>query len=326
MNKALALAFGLVQRHATLILAASLGFGLVAQDLAGLLRPLVFPLSICTMLLSLVRLDWQRAATYVRRPGPALAVMAACLLATPILVHVLIQPIGLPATLATGLTLIAGSAPLLSTPAYALLLGLDAPLAMVVALPATLVLPAILPPLLIELIGLDLRIDLTTFMLRLTVMVAVCFIGAALIRGLYSQAELDARARYFDGGVVLALVAIGIAVMDGIPALLAADPFKAILYVSGVLALSIGMLLLATGAALLADRLTGHGLDKRRAVTVGLLVGTRNCLLLLGALAGDAAPDIVLLLIAAQVPIYIMPLLLRGICRWLGLGPPAHMA
>ena len=58
---------GGIGRHATLLLAGGVFSGLLLQDLAAALRPLLMPSIGLLLFLSVLRLDWQRVFAYARR-------------------------------------------------------------------------------------------------------------------------------------------------------------------------------------------------------------------------------------------------------------------
>src|SRR6185312_4276858 len=63
-------------RHATALLPFSLVVGIVFQDLATALRPLVGPLSALLLMLALMRTDWPRVRALLQRPALSLSAMA----------------------------------------------------------------------------------------------------------------------------------------------------------------------------------------------------------------------------------------------------------
>ena len=56
-------------RHASWLIAGGLFVGIVSPDLARLFRPVVGPSVFVLMVATVLRIDWDRAAAYVRRPA-----------------------------------------------------------------------------------------------------------------------------------------------------------------------------------------------------------------------------------------------------------------
>ena len=62
-------ALGWLGRNAAALLAGGVFAGLIAPPLAALLRPLMVPVIVLILAVTLVRLDWGAMAGYGRRPG-----------------------------------------------------------------------------------------------------------------------------------------------------------------------------------------------------------------------------------------------------------------
>jgi hypothetical protein len=119
-----------------------------------------------------------------------------------------------------------------SSPAFARLVGLDGEIALVVSLLSTLLVPFTAPPLALGLMGIDLAISVQGLMARLALIVGLPLLLSLLIRRLVAPTRLAAWSGRVDGMVVLLLVIYGIGVMDGMQAMLLAEP----VWVAGVIA------------------------------------------------------------------------------------------
>jgi BASS family bile acid:Na+ symporter len=271
--------FASLQRHATTLMALCLLVGLAVPPLAHALRYTVVPFAVLTIMLSLVRLDAERLAMHLRRPLVASAFGLAAMVVPALLALGVIRLTG-PAggDLLTGIGIISATPPLLSAPAYALVLGLDGAFALLGTVPASLLAPLLMPFLVGWLLGIDLEFGASTLMARLAVMVFAAFVGAALLRRTIGGERIEARAAYVDGAMVLVLCTFGIGVMDGIGETLVASPAKVARYVASAFALCIAL----QGLALISS----WWLGKHRAFTVCLLC-----------------------------PLYIMPALMRPLLR-----------
>ena len=293
-------------RHATAFMAVGVLLGLVVPPLATLARPLLVPTLLIPLALALVRLDWSAAAAWRRRPGVVVALLAWILVASPLLVWLAtlaLSAAGFPPPLSQALVLMAASSPIVSNVALALLLGLDAPLAVVVVLAGTALVPLTLPFAAEALVGVSLEIPLLEFMARLGLLVGSAFAAAWLIRRLVPAARLDANRDLLDGLTVVNLLLFGLAIMDGVTAYAFDRPG----YVALAIVASFAFNLALQAAGYLAFRRLGI----TRALTVALLTGNCNMGLVLVALEGRASFDVVVFFALAQIPMYTLPALLR---------------
>ncbi|MEO8485609.1 MAG: hypothetical protein ABI585_04655 [Betaproteobacteria bacterium] len=300
-------------RHATAFMAVGVLLGLVVAPLAALARPLLVPTLLIPLALALVRLDWSAAAAWRRRPLVVALLLAWVLVVSPILVWALTRALLLlafPDTLSQALVLMAASSPIVSNVALALLLGLDAPLAVVVVLASTALVPLTLPFAAELLVGVSLEVPLVEFMARLGLLVASAFAAAWLIRKVVRAPVLAANHELLDGLTVLNLLLFGLAIMDGVTAYAIARPA----YVALAVIASFAFNLLLQAAGGLAFRRLGT----TRALTVALLSGNCNMGLVLVALEGRASFDVIVFFALAQIPMYTLPALLRPLYARLG--------
>lgn len=303
-----ALAF--VGRHATAFMAGGVLLGLAVPPLARLAAPLLLPTLLIPLTLALVRLDWSAIAAWRHRTGTAAWLVLWLLGVSPVLVWLVtraLATIGLPPPLAVALVLMAASSPIVSSVAIALIVGLDATLAIVAVLLATALVPFTLPPLAAALAGVELEIGPAEFMLRLLLLVGGAFGLAALVRRLVPAGTLARHRELLDGLTVLNLVVFGLAIMDGVTVYALARPG----YVLVALAAAYGFNLLLQGAGYLAFRRLGP----RGALTAALVSGNCNMGLVLVALQGRASFEVTVFFALAQIPMYTLPALLVGVYR-----------
>jgi len=307
-------------RHATAFMAVGVLLGLVVPPLATLARPLLIPTLLIPLALALVRLDWSAAAAWRRRPGVVALLLLWILVVSPILVWLLTRALGavaFPEPLSQALVLMAASSPIVSNVALALLLGLDAPLAVVVVLAGTALVPLTLPIAAETLVGVSLEMPLVEFMARLMALVGSAFAAAWLIRRIVPAAALEARRDLLDGLTVLNLLLFGLAIMDGVTAYAFERPGYVALAIVAAYAFNL-MLQALTFAAF-------RHLGTTRALTVALLAGNCNMGLVLVALEGRASFDVTVFFALAQIPMYTLPALLRPLyARFTGRVPPAR--
>ena len=300
-------------RHATLFLAGGAVLGLLLPQLAALARPLLVLGLVLPLIIALVRLDWSALAAYAQRPVLVAAIVAWMLLISPVLMWLTLKLFHLPAALVQALVLMAAAAPIVSCAALSLIMGLDAALAVVVVVAATALMPFSLPVVGLALLGLKIDIDLATFMLRLGLIVGGAFAAALVVRRFVPRAKLEANARVLDGASVAILLIFIFAIMDGVAAVALARPAYVVLVTLAAFAANIALQALG---ALVALRM---GL--RQALTVGFMTGNCNMGLVMVALADKADFDVIVFFAMAQLPMYMLPALLRPVYRRLLAAP-----
>jgi bile acid:Na+ symporter, BASS family len=294
-------------QHATLFLAGGVLLGLLVPQLAALARPLLIPGLLIPLVIALLRLDWDALAAYARRPGLVALISAGLLLVAPVLMWLVLKAFSLPPALVQGLTLMAAASPIVSGAAISMILGLDAALAVVVIVATTALIPFLLPTTALWLLGLQIDIDLPTFMLRLALMVGGTFATALALRRVVPRHILQANARMLDGASVATLMVFALGIMDGVTAVALSRPGYVLLVTLYAFCANILMQCLGT--------LVSLRLGMRSAITVGLLAGNCNMGLVMVALADKADFDLIVFFAMAQLPMYMLPALLRPVYR-----------
>ncbi|MCK4866997.1 MAG: sodium:proton symporter, partial [Alphaproteobacteria bacterium] len=132
---------------------------------------------------------------------------------------------GLPPGLSVALVFAAAAPPVTAAPAFALLLGLDAALALVLLVAGTAILPLTLGMVAFWLLDLELSIGLGPFLLRVAIYIALPFAISETARRFVRRDWLEARTTDINGLIVLALVIFAVAIMDGVTARMLADPW-----------------------------------------------------------------------------------------------------
>jgi len=293
--------------HGVTVLFLGVFLGLALPDLARLLRPVLAPAVAALLLFSMLRVDWQAIAGYLRRPLLTGGLVVWMLLVSPVVTWALLLAVPLPAALTTAVVLMAAAPPILGATAIALLLGLDGALTLVVGLTATLLTPLTVPPLALWLLGLELDVEAAELMLRLGGVVVGALVGATLIRRLLGAARLRRNAAVLDGLIVAVMLLFAVAIMDGVTATALQRP--------GTVALWILAAFVANPALQLVTALAFARFGRRLALTAGLLAGNCNMGLLLAALPAEADYDVTLFFALAQLPMYMLPALLRPLYR-----------
>lgn len=297
---------GFLGRHATACLAGGVFLGLALQGLAATLKPLLMPSIAALLFLSVLRLDWRLMADYARRPLLVALASGWQLVASPLLVWGLAGLAGLPPALATALVLNAAASPVNSSPAFARLLGLNAELVVVVLTVTTILLPLTLAPVALWLLRQGTAIDPVEYAQRTALYLALPLAAAFGFRRLAGDGRIAARDAELQGLIVVVLLVFAVAVMDGVTARIAGEWPLMVVFLIAATAHNLGFQL--------ATALAFRPLGRRSAISLGLAAGYRNMALVV-AVTGGVAPDLLLYLAVAQVPIYMLPFLTRPLIR-----------
>ena len=297
-----------LERHSTRILAVSPVIGLLWQDLAAALMPAVVPFAVLSMLLACTRIEGPTLRSRVGHPGMLAVGVAWLTLGAPLLVFGLAQfflPLGSP--LLAGMVLNAAAPALLSSIAFAFILGVDPIIALMISVLSTTVAPFTVPAML-GILGVGaVGLSASNLLVRLLVVVLIAFGGAYLIRRTAGQARIRQHEGLIQGGVVLAIFTFGIGMMDGFQERLIHEPEKTLLFIALAFAVNAGLQLLAGLSVWL--------LDRRLALVAAMLSGNRNMAMMLAVILGVAHPDVVLFVICTQLPMFILPLFTRPLFR-----------
>lgn len=281
--------------------------GLLMPPLAALMKPLLIPGIIGPFIIALLRMDWQRLVDYARQPFLTAALLLWLLIAAPFLINGLLEPLPLARGLHDSLVLMAAASPLMASASLAMIIGLDAPLAVVLTFAATALIPFTLPPIALLLLGIEIDIAIFDLMLRLGAIIGGSFATAWLIRRFLPKGFTERHAQPLDGLAIIGLLVFAIAIMDGVTALTLERPRFVMIATVAVFGLNLFMQAMAT--LLFAWR----GLHM--ALTAGLCSGNRNLGLLLAALADRASTDLLIVIAVSQFPIYILPMIQRRLYR-----------
>jgi BASS family bile acid:Na+ symporter len=296
-----------LSRHARLTLPLGLAVGILVQPLAAALRPSLPYLVVVLMTLTMIRVEPASVVAALRRPIVIALVLAWTLLAAPLLVAAATLSFGIDGELRLGLVLGAACPPITSAAALAIFLGLEAGLALALTVISTLALAATIPAVVaLALTGVD-GLAAEAILLRSAAIVFGAALVAALVRRATGAPRIARHAPSLDGVAVLLLFAFAVGVMDGIPALVAAEPARALAFIGGAFALKL--------ALQAAAGLVFAPLGRRQAATIAFVGGLRNTGILLAILPPPIDPAIVLFVVAAQFPVYILPSLMWPLYR-----------
>jgi BASS family bile acid:Na+ symporter len=295
-----------IRRHGMALIAGAALLGIAAPPLAAAMRPGLLWISLAVMTLALLRVEPAALSGVLRRPAMALLILAWVTLGVPVLVYVALAPLLAPGSaFLAAAVLIAATPSVLSAAVFALLLGADAALLTVVAIPSNTLAPAWLP-LTAALVGVTAQVDPWAMAFRLALLVGGSFGLAALAVRIVGRPRLRDAAATIDTWIVVLVAASAIPCMDGVGHALAARP----LTFAGMAAFALGLNLLLQAVGFVVFRAA----PRQAALSAGLVSGTRNMVLLLAAL-GETTSDLGLIVAAAQLSIFVMPVLVAPAYR-----------
>jgi len=270
--------------------------------------------------LAFLRVEPAALMSHVVRPRLVIAATAWIMLATPALLAGVFLILGVPDVapgLLVGLMLQAAGPPLMSAPAFAALLGLDAALTLALLVLALIVTPLTAPAFAQVILGTAMAIPPLALGVRLFLLLAGAAAAASVVRLIAGRAFLARQHERIDGLSVVTLFVFAVALMDGVAARLIGDP----LTVLGLTALAFALSLAVGALTMAAFAATGRG----QAFAIALAASQRNLGLMLAA-TGGAVPDLTWLYFAlAQFPIYLAPQLLKPLARrWANAAVANH--
>jgi len=315
MFTAPAAALSWLGRQGTRAVAASIFIGIVTPPLAALFKP-IFPFALFALLcLAFLRVDPAEVRAHFSRPLIVGAASVWMMLATPLLIGLALLLLNLPDRLPglyVAMILQAAAPPVISAPTLAALMGLDAALSLATLVICTAVTPLTAPMFATLFVGPGMAISPLLLGTKLLALLAGAAIVAAAMRRFAGKVWIARQGERIDGLSVVALFFFAVGLMDGVLASIISEPVKVLGLTLLSFALSFGLMVLT---AVVFARL-GMG----QALALGLAAGNRNMGLMLAA-AGAAVPDLTWLYFAiAQLPIYLMPAMLKPLAR--RVAPP----
>ena len=303
---------GFLGRHGTHAVAISLFSGIALPPLAALFKPLIAPALFFLLCGAFLRVDPREARAYIARPRLALIATAWTMLVVPALAGGALALTGIAENapgLYIALILQTAAPPVISSAALVALMGLDAALALVLLIACTIMTPLSATLFAAVFIGPSLSISPYALGFKLFALLAGAGLIAALVRRIAGEAWIARQAERIDGLNVILMFVFIVALMDGVAASTLADPMHVFALTALAFAIALGL------AGLTALIFWRSGL--MAALALGFSSGSRNMGLMLAAAAG-AAPDLTWLYFAlAQLPIFLLPQLLKPLVRWL---------
>lgn len=293
--------------HAAAIMVLGVLAGIVFQPLAAATRPFLVALLMTTLSLAVMRTDLSTLGSVLRRPLASIAHVAWLLVLSPLAMYGALLLLPVPEGLRGPLVLYAATPPITSMPAFAILFSLDATFVLIGVALSALLSPLTVPAVASLVMGDQLTISAIQLAIRLALMIGGSFVIGLALRRFFGAERIVGWSSGLDAVFVIVATLIGIAVMDGVVALAQAHPHAMAINVVTVFATSLAQVVLATLLFLPAGLPTALG--------AGLNSGPRNMGIVLGVLGAAASDEVVMVVAAAQLPIYIFPLFQRPLIR-----------
>lgn len=316
MNAGANALLGRAGRNGPALLCGGVLIGLVAPTLADAARPLMGVAVFVFTLGAFLKVDGAafRAEMVDRRS--ILAILTWSVFGVPLLAYTLVQALQPGPDLALGLLLCTLAPPVGSAAAIAVMLGLSAPLALLASVLATLAAPLYLPPLAAILAGAELAIDPLAMSLRLGAIIGAAALTAWLLRR-YAGRWVAENPNAMTGIAVIGLLLVAVGAMRGIRNEILEAPGQAVLLLG--LAFLVNAALQAIGFVLFS------ALERRRALTVGLVSGNRNITLIWAAATPFLTdrPGVEMFMAMSVFPIFMLPAATRRLFATL-LVPRQH--
>jgi predicted Na+-dependent transporter len=284
--------------------------GIALPSLGALLKPLVATAVFLLLVLAFLRVDLAALRDHARRPMTVAAIAVWTMLVLPACLCWGYGLLGVDvrsADLMLALVLQAVTSPMMSSPAIAAMLGLDAALVLLGMVICTALVSFSAPVFVRLFVGDVMPISPLALGLKLFAMLLGSALTALVIRKLAGQARVARYAEHMDGLSVILMFIFIAAVTGGVGALLLSDP----LTVLALTALAFVLTLLLSTSTMVVFAWLG----RPQAAALGLMASQRNMGLMLGA-AGAVLPDLVWLYLGlAQLPIYTLPQLMKPLLR-----------
>jgi len=296
-------------RNGTRFMALGLFVGLAVPPLSARLGPMLPMVVWVVLYLSMLRVEWADIIAWRKRPLIVGGGITFILLVSPLLMWLVLTVTGADKPLATGLVMMAASAPYTAVAAVAAILQLDAALALVLLVLTTILMPFVLPGLVVDGLGFDVALDSISLMKRLGVVVGIAMSLAVVSRHLIGKERLARNSHRLDGLVVIMILGFALALMDGVTAAFFDQPARVGVIVAAAFAANAGLQCVAA--------LAFWRFGRKLALTIGYAAGNGNMAIILAVLPGDAHPDIALYFALGQFPMILFPMLSKPLFKWL---------
>jgi len=274
--------------------------GLIAPPLSDAARPLMGVAVFSFTLGAFLKVDFAAFRAELREGRRVIAALVWSMFGVPALMLLLVRVVQPGPDLAQGLILCMLAPPVGSAAAIAAMLGFSAPLALLATVVATFASPFYLPLLAQSLAGVSLSVDSWRMAQVLTLIVGGACVAAAMMRR-YASAFVKGNPDAMTGIAVIGLIVVAVGAMRGMQVHFLAHLREALLFLGVAFLVNAGFQAIGT--------LLFSGLDRPRALAIGLVSGNRNITLIWAAAGTSVAahPAIEAYLAISVLPIFMLP-------------------
>lgn len=275
------------------------------------LKPYVAESVFLLLFTAFLRVDADELRGHLRRPGLVLAGTAWSAVAIPVLFALACLVTGTEAAmpdLFIALMLQAVASPIMSSPAFALLMGLDATLVLAILVTTAAVTPGT-AALFAAVMGLELQLSPAALGFKLFVIVAGSALLAAIVRRIAGMETITRHREEINGFSIVLLFIFVAGIMENVGVTFLARPGMMIALTAFAFFVFAAILAVSTLALLKTGR--------KNALALAFMSSQRNMGLMLAA-TGGAVPELAWMYFAvAQFPIFLSPYLLTRPVKWL---------
>jgi predicted Na+-dependent transporter len=302
-------------RQGARAIAAVVFIAIVVPPFDALLKPYVPEAIFVLLFVAFVRVETADLRRQLRKPGLLIAATLWTSLVVPALIGVVCLALKADTRapdLFIGLMLQAIASPMMASPAFAAVMGLDTTLVLTTLVASTALLPLTAPMFCYIFIGPELTISPLTLGIKLFAILAGSLLFAVIIRWFVRLSTLVRYNEQINGVNIILVFVFVAAVMEDVAARFVAQP--AMMIELTVLAFVLTFAILAVTAIVFIKA------GREAALVLGLMASQRNMGLMLAA-TGGALPALTWLYFAlAQFPAYLSPLLFMSLARRLKAG------
>ena len=289
----------------------SIVVGLALPQFAAAARPLLAFTIFTFVMLTFARAEVAAVRALLRSPKPLIIACVWLIAAPVVIIGLVLTGIGrdnLDPGLVLGLAVMAGAPPIMSAPAVAMMLGLEPTLLLSAVLVTTAFAPIVSPVLVEFVAGAAVPLDITVLIQRLLLLDRRSHRWRSRASENCSVWSVSGKTgRFSTGSACLMYFLFAVAAMDGVLEAAVAMPWKVAQF------LVFSFLMAALG--FLASWFVLRALPAEQRFVLGYGTGQRNMGMLIAAL-GAAAPKTTFLFFAlAQVPIYLMPQIIKPLAK-----------
>jgi hypothetical protein len=279
----------------------------IYPGLGTALRPSL-PLMIAVFLVNaFALLEVSHAKRIAAQPLKLLSATCWAVLFIPVLFWIVLTVLGrdrFDPALVLALSLQAGAAPIMATPAVAVVLDIEVTFSVLLLLATMSIQPFTAPILVSWVAGTVVPIDSVVLGRNLFIMIGGSALVAAVLRRLLGHARLEAYRYELAGGNLVVFTLFGLAMFDGVVLRIFAEPLLLLSLSAVAFVIALGSI----GTAMIVLRAIGAD----EAFITGFATGHRNVGLMAAAQFGSL-PELTWLYFAlVQLPIYLTPQIIRA--------------